>query len=62
MSMFGHFNDDFNYKKISQRTASLIEHQAVGVSIKMAEGDDLFKEDIRLIAKDGKLYYLPKAE
>lgn len=62
MGIFGHFNDDFNYKKISQRTASLIEHQAVGVSIKMAEGDDLFKEDIRLIAKDGKLYYLPKAE
>lgn len=63
MSALGVFNDDLNYKKISNRTISLIEHQVEGNSmvVPMAS-DDFFQEDVRLIAKDGKLYYLPNTE
>ena len=61
MGVLGLVHDDFNYKKISQKTAARIEHQARGVSIiKLAEESDLYIEDVRLIAKDGKLYYLPE--
>ena len=30
--------------------------------MKGAEEDDLYQEDVRLIAKAGKLYYLPQEE
>lgn len=63
MGALGLFNDDFNYKKMSQSTIARIEHQAEHAStVKDAEEDDLYQEDVRLIAKDGKLYYLPQEE
>ena len=63
MGALGLFNDDFNYKKMSQSTIARIGHQAEHAStVKGAEEDDLYQEDVRLIAKDGKLYYLPKEE
>lgn len=63
MGALGLFNDDFNYKKMSQSTIARIEHQAEHAStVKGAEEDDLYQEDVRLIAKDGKLYYLPQEE
>lgn len=63
MSALGVFNDDFNYKKVPVRTISLIEHQAEGkvLAVPTAE-DDFFQGDVRLVAKEGKLYYLPNAE
>lgn len=61
MGALGLFNDDFNYKKMSQSTIARIEHQAENAStIKGVEGEDLYQEDVRLIAKDGKLFYLPQ--
>ncbi len=60
MGALGLFNDDLNYKKMSQCTISRIEHQAENLSIvKGIDDDDLYQEDVRLIAKEGKLYYLP---
>lgn len=60
MGALGLINDDFNYKKMSTRTVSLIEHQSEGDSvIKSIKETDLFQENVRLIAKEGKLYYLP---
>lgn len=57
----GLFNDDFNYMKMSQSTIARIEHQAENTStIKGVESEDLYQEDVRLIAKDGKLFYLPQ--
>lgn len=48
---------------MSQSTIARIEHQAEHAStVKDAEEDDLYQEDVRLIAKDGKLYYLPQEE
>ncbi|MBR6489658.1 MAG: hypothetical protein IKT03_03895, partial [Muribaculaceae bacterium] len=51
---------DFNYKKMSKRTIASIEHQSDNGSkdIPILE-DDLFREDVKLIAKNGKIYYLP---
>lgn len=61
MGALGLFNDDFNYKKMSQSTIARIEHQAENTStIKGVENEDLYQEDVRLIAKDGKLFYLPQ--
>ena len=61
MGALGLFNDDFNYKKMSQSTIARIEHQAENTStIKGVESEDLYQEDVRLIAKDGKLFYLPQ--
>lgn len=63
MGALGLFNDNFNYKKMSQSTIARIEHQAEHAStVKGAEEDDLYQEDVRLIVKDGKLYYLPQEE
>jgi hypothetical protein len=59
MRALGLFNDDLNYKKMSDRTVSLITHQGEGRVETVAARDDLFQEDVRLVAKEGKLYYLP---
>ncbi|WP_029319425.1 hypothetical protein [Butyrivibrio sp. AE3004] len=60
MGALGLFNDDFNYKKISKGTIARIEHQADSCStFKIAEDEDLYQEDVRLIAREGKLFYLP---
>lgn len=63
MGALGFFNDDFNYKKISEQTAERIGRQTEGASsLKKQEKDDLYQEDVRLIAKDGKLFYLPQVQ
>lgn len=63
MGALGVINDDFNYKKVSGKTVALIEHQADGKIIEApAVNNDLFQENVRLVAKDGKLFYLPSAE
>lgn len=63
MGALGLINDDFNYRKISQGTVNLLENQIEGgVKLKPSDISDLFHEDVRLIAKEGRLYYLPEAE
>lgn len=63
MGALGVFNDDFNYKGVSERTISLIEHQAEGKTAALpTANEDLFQEDVRLVAKEGKLYYLPNTK
>lgn len=60
MGVLGLFDDDFNYKMISKNTVARIEHQADSASsVRMIEEEDLYQEDVRLVAKDGKLFYLP---
>ena len=56
------FKDDYHYKAISDRTADMISSQTDKVAVKKPNDDrDLFREDVRLIIKDGSLYYLPPA-
>ena len=54
------FNDDLNYKEVSKKTISMIANQSARHNTAPSNVDpDLFKEDVCLIAKDGKVYYLP---
>lgn len=62
MGALGIINDDFNYKKVSGTMINRIEQQT-GSEVSHALSDsDLFQEDVNLIAKNGKLYYLPITE
>ena len=55
------FNDDLHYRDVSKRTVSMISKQTTEHHTAASNGDpDLFREDVRLIAKDGKLFYLPE--
>lgn len=63
MGALGIFKDDFNYKKVPNRTIDLIKHQTDSCVLNLPVAkEDLFQEDVRLIAKEGKLYYLPEVE
>ena len=54
------FDANLHYKGISERTVSMISSQRDGsAEVKYSNDTDHFQEDVRLIAKDGKLYYLP---
>ena len=54
------FDEELHYKSISGRTAEMISRQTFGTAdVKPADDKDLFQEDVRLVAKEGKLYYLP---
>jgi len=54
------FNDDLKYKGISRSTVNMISQQSHGgMWVKLDNSADFFHKDIDLIAKEGKLYYLP---
>lgn len=56
------FNDDLHYKSISSQTAAMISRQTGGIAeVRPSDDADLFQKDVRLVAKEGKLYYLPSA-
>ncbi|MCD8159584.1 MAG: hypothetical protein LUE61_00005 [Clostridiales bacterium] len=56
----GLFNDDFKFRAISKRTVGMIKDQASGeVNDHPYDITDLYSEDVQLISKDGKVYYLP---
>lgn len=55
------FNEDYHYKRMPKRTTSMISRQCSGNHLSIQQGmQDLFTKDVRLIAKDGKMYYLPE--
>ena len=57
------FDDDLHYKSISKSTVKMISKQSHENVPRTPESEtDLFQEDVRLIAKDGKLYYLPETQ
>lgn len=56
-------NDGLRYRDVSKRTAAMISRQSSGqTAATIKDTVDLFQEDVRLIAKDGKLYYLPEGK
>lgn len=56
----GLINDSLNYRAISEETAEMISEQLeADIASYAGSNVDLFQEDVRLIAKDGKLFYLP---
>jgi hypothetical protein len=59
----GLFNDDLNYREIEERTANMIMIQKIGhdKACKM-DKSELYAEDVQLISKYGKIYYLPESK
>lgn len=58
----GLFNDDLNFRSIEKKTASMIAEQSSGhEALHKADTSELYAEDVQLISKDGKIYYLPKS-
>ena len=56
----GLFNDDLNFRAIDEKTVNMITLQASVKSIEHSpDTSDLYVEDVQLISKDGKIYYLP---
>lgn len=57
----GLFNDDLNFRSIEKKTAKMIPEQASGhESLHVVDTSELYAEDVQLISKGGKIYYLPK--
>lgn len=59
----GLFNNDLNFRPISESTAEMIEMQSSGqYELHMPDREELYNKDVQIISKGGKLYYLPLAE
>lgn len=57
----GLFNDDLNFRSIEKKTASMIAEQSSGYeTLHKADTSELYAEDVQLISKNGKIYYLPE--
>lgn len=54
----GLFNDDLNFRAIEKSTARMIKTQSAD-SAHAYDTSDLYAEDVQLISKGGKVYYLP---
>lgn len=55
----GLFNNDLNFRSIEKKTASMIAEQSSGhETANKADTSELYAEDVQLISKDGKIYYL----
>lgn len=59
MKRFGLINDNLNYEKMPDEIVALIKEQ-INSKVKPIENEELFKKNVRLIAKEGRLYYLPQ--
>ena len=55
-------NEELGLRPVSERTSDIIGTQTKAYEIPdNAENIDLFHEDIKIIGKEGKLYYLPES-
>ena len=52
-------NDDWNYAIIRTQTVRMIKHQIDDVGEITYTSDNLFDDNVEIIARDGKYYYLP---
>lgn len=55
----GLFKDDFKFCEISEKTKVMIEEQTSNYKVASIYEEDPFKKNVRIISKDGKMYYLP---
>lgn len=53
-------NDDWNYQKIGGQMVKMISGQTADITTIPYTADNLFNEDVQIIAKGGKYFYLPK--
>lgn len=55
----GLINDDWNFCPICEKTACMIDSQTRGHGELHHDNSDFYLEDVQLISKGGKVYYLP---
>lgn len=61
--VLGLFNDNLNFRSIEAGTAEMIQTQSEGKQVTYEhDTSDLYSEDVQLIIKDDKIYYLPANE
>ena len=54
------FNEEYAYKAITENVVNVIQNQIASFEKpKAMSNDKLFESDVRMIVKEGKLYYLP---
>ena len=53
-------NDDWNYQEIGGQMVKMIKGQTADISTISYTVDNLFNEEVEIIAKGGKYFYLPK--
>lgn len=59
----GLFNEDLNFRSIKKNTAEMITVQASGhENSHCVDTTELYREDVQLIAKGGKIYYLSESK
>ena len=59
----GLFNNDLNFRAIEKDTAAMIASQTLSSDeTTQQDNSDLYAEDVQLISKDGKIYYLPQSK
>ena len=56
----GLFDEDFNYRSIEKSMVRMICAQASGENKLSIDKSELYSEDVQLISKNGKIYYLPE--
>lgn len=52
-------NDDWNYQAVREQMVRMIKEQTSELTTITYTNDNLFNEDVQIIARDGKYYYLP---
>lgn len=52
-------NDDWNYEKVGTQTVRMIKGQTAEIGEITYTSDNLFEENVEIIARNGKYYYLP---
>lgn len=52
-------NDDWNYEKVETQTVKMIKSQTADIGEITYTSDNLFEEDVEIIAQNGKYYYYP---
>lgn len=59
----GRFVKEQNFRTLEKNTADMIETQITGKTNTINQDkSDLYNEDVQIISKDGKIYYLPSNE
>ena len=56
----GWINDEWNYQDVSSQTVSMIKGQVADIVPISYSKDNLFNENVQIIVKNGKYYYLPE--
>ena len=58
----GLFDDAANFRPISKSTVNMINSQSIGNTKPYLDESELYVQDVQLIVKDGKVFYLPSSK